>query len=399
MTSQTSSSSTSSSKPTAKTMEMAGMSVMFHIVEDESPPIPEDCSDSLKDFLRQCFQKDPAARPRAEVLFEHQWLKRNWGAHKELRPQDSIPFLRRVSADLQKSDIARQLALDIPHSESPLPDLWNRSDELAASPGGRLLATPGAESEMSMPRAHSFVKVSKMSKAVICRVCHQSVTKSAVLCEECSLIAHARCANDAPPTCDLRAQLLQYAQYSQTSPTPDILQPTSPVQSPTPTPFSLSSSPPAVIHDGALQTPSNAGFRIFPWKRKSSNALNLASSPEPSVASPPQRPVIIHNNQSQSRASVCSSHQSSSIRSAVTAADTLSSSGHGSRINESADPTSQRQSSISDGNRASRITQISTATTTEYGRNDLPDQPNPRLARKRESMSSRASSRNGCVIQ
>ena len=50
---------------------------------------------------------------------------------------------------------------------------------------------------------------------MVCRVCLLNVKKSAVLCSECSLIAHAKCAKDAPPTCDLRAQLLLYAQYAE----------------------------------------------------------------------------------------------------------------------------------------------------------------------------------------
>lgn len=52
---------------------------MFRIVEDTEPPIPETVSPLLDDFLRQCFQKDPASRPDAEKLFEHEWLKKNWG--------------------------------------------------------------------------------------------------------------------------------------------------------------------------------------------------------------------------------------------------------------------------------------------------------------------------------
>ena len=54
--------------------------------------------------------------------------------------------------------------------------------------------------------------------AVICRVCLQNVKKSAVLCEQCSLICHQRCSPNAPPTCDLRSQLLLYAQYAERDP-------------------------------------------------------------------------------------------------------------------------------------------------------------------------------------
>lgn len=56
--------------------------VMFRIVEDDMPPIPEGCSPLLENFLTQCFDKDPSMRPDADVLCEHPWLKKNWGAHK-----------------------------------------------------------------------------------------------------------------------------------------------------------------------------------------------------------------------------------------------------------------------------------------------------------------------------
>ncbi|THU98122.1 hypothetical protein K435DRAFT_965081 [Dendrothele bispora CBS 962.96] len=46
-------------------------------------------------------------------------------------------------------------------------------------------------------------------------VCLLNVKRSAVLCEQCSLICHSKCAINAPPTCDLRAQLLLYAQYAE----------------------------------------------------------------------------------------------------------------------------------------------------------------------------------------
>ena len=55
---------------------------MFRIVEDDMPPLPEACTELLKDFLRQCFHKDPARRPSADALCEHEWLKLNSAAHK-----------------------------------------------------------------------------------------------------------------------------------------------------------------------------------------------------------------------------------------------------------------------------------------------------------------------------
>ncbi|KAJ6581497.1 hypothetical protein B0H19DRAFT_927936 [Mycena capillaripes] len=185
------------------------MSVMFRIVEDDMPPLPEGCSPLLEDFLTQCFNKDPIKRPSAELLCEHQWLKKNWGAHKELRPQDSIPFLRRVSADLQKSEAVRFLAqIDMP--DSPI----EGEELLSSSPPRRMSFSSRPMGQDISPREHSFVKTT-FSKPMVCRVCLLNVKKSAVLCEQCSLIAHSKCAVDAPPTCDLRAQLLLYAQYAE----------------------------------------------------------------------------------------------------------------------------------------------------------------------------------------
>lgn len=58
------------------------MSCMFRIVEDEHPPIPARCSPLLVSFLRQCFHKDPAARPTAQELFSHPWLSSAWDPAK-----------------------------------------------------------------------------------------------------------------------------------------------------------------------------------------------------------------------------------------------------------------------------------------------------------------------------
>ncbi|KAL0953774.1 hypothetical protein HGRIS_004958 [Hohenbuehelia grisea] len=196
------------------------MSVMFRIVEDDTPPIPEGISSLCQDFLSRCFNKDPTLRPDAETLCEHRWLKHNWGAFKELRPQDSIPFLRRVSQDLaHKSDAMRYLAnLDIP--ETPPADHGPRTDDLVApSPAinrrtSHSSVRPAApqDNELSL-REHNFVKTS-FSKPVVCRVCLLNVKKSAVLCAQCSLIAHSKCTPNAPPTCDLRATLLAMAEYA-----------------------------------------------------------------------------------------------------------------------------------------------------------------------------------------
>jgi len=134
-------------------------------------------------------------------------LKQNWAERKDLRPQDSIPFLRRVSADLQKSEAIKYLA----KIEMPDHDHEHTHEFLSSTPIQRRLSN---DLDGASPREHSFVKTT-FHKPVICRVCHLNVKRSAVLCEQCSLIAHGRCAAHAPPTCDLRSQLLLYAQYAE----------------------------------------------------------------------------------------------------------------------------------------------------------------------------------------
>jgi len=51
------------------------MSALYKICEDEHPPIHEDFSQELQDFLiNGCFVKDPVLRPTAEMLLEHPWI-------------------------------------------------------------------------------------------------------------------------------------------------------------------------------------------------------------------------------------------------------------------------------------------------------------------------------------
>ncbi|EPQ29994.1 uncharacterized protein PFL1_02667 [Pseudozyma flocculosa PF-1] len=282
--------------------DMLAMSAMFRIVEDDCPPIPEKCSPPLRDLLLQCFHKDPVQRPSAETLFEHQWVRQTWSGHKELRPQDSVPFLRRISADLRKLDPAmfhRQAAAAASANDTAGQQVPGSMERSSSSPpptlarpgldGKRSLTTPAAvdadaQQQQHLPahgqvptsspptnavalaalsmlphhsggsvdtasaaavsmigrspdvdpasptglsplqdpslldlsvlgnehaKPHAFVK-STFSKAVRCKICSEPVKKHAVLCEECGLVCHARCAGQAPSPCNLRAQLLMF---------------------------------------------------------------------------------------------------------------------------------------------------------------------------------------------
>ena len=54
--------------------DLISMSAMFRIVEDKHPPLPDNISKDMRDFLLACFQKDPQARPSASQLKQHRWI-------------------------------------------------------------------------------------------------------------------------------------------------------------------------------------------------------------------------------------------------------------------------------------------------------------------------------------
>ena len=54
--------------------DLGQMQAMFRIVQDEHPPLPDNISPDLEDFLLECFKKDPAERITAKKLLKHPWL-------------------------------------------------------------------------------------------------------------------------------------------------------------------------------------------------------------------------------------------------------------------------------------------------------------------------------------
>ena len=50
------------------------MPALFRIVNDEHPPLPEGASPAVRDFLLQCFQKDPLFRVSARKILKHPWI-------------------------------------------------------------------------------------------------------------------------------------------------------------------------------------------------------------------------------------------------------------------------------------------------------------------------------------
>mmetsp|Transcript_24751 Transcript_24751/g.62835 ORF Transcript_24751/g.62835 Transcript_24751/m.62835 type:complete len:1266 (-) Transcript_24751:519-4316(-) len=57
--------------------DLQPMSALFRIVQDSYPPLPEHITPLMRDFLMQCFHKDPRMRPDARALLQHEWLQVN----------------------------------------------------------------------------------------------------------------------------------------------------------------------------------------------------------------------------------------------------------------------------------------------------------------------------------
>ncbi|KDN40353.1 hypothetical protein K437DRAFT_270014 [Tilletiaria anomala UBC 951] len=391
---------------------MMAMSAMFRIVVDDCPPIPEVASEELKDLLRQCFKKEPTERPTAEQLFGHPWLDQVWRGQKDLRPQDSVPALRRISADLRRLDPSTFIAVPesptLERSTSSPPPSSSRRPFFAARlastsaiegrasigdvsrPGlslitptpvhggnpiislmdeGDLDRTQFADSTvvdhdeiLEVPKAHAFVK-STFSKPLQCRICKEKVKKHAVLCEECGLLCHASCANQAPLPCNLRAHLL----LASARPSADLGRVTSPAPSLTP---SMPQSPAF----------SPVSFRFpFVGKRRTSKGSESMQpfSPSPFGTSPNDLPSpVAGSTGSQGKESGGQVKRASFMPSRSSSTDSPFSSDlhHRSSLSSSQDKQLRRQSTMSYGS-ISGASSISSISNLSVARSPSSDKP------------------------
>ncbi|KAM7278017.1 hypothetical protein ACFE04_005151 [Oxalis oulophora] len=67
--------------------ELEGPQAMFKVLH-KSPPIPEALSSEGKDFLHLCFQRNPADRPSAALLLEHQFMQNISDQHLSVCTQE-----------------------------------------------------------------------------------------------------------------------------------------------------------------------------------------------------------------------------------------------------------------------------------------------------------------------
>ena len=251
--------------------------------------------------------------------------------------------------------------------------------------------------------------------AVICRVCNLPVKRSAVLCSQCSLIAHSKCAHNAPPTCTLRAQLLLYAQYAQKSSAPlELLGPMTLSQSSdgvsTPKSFDFDQASTPGPSTPPIHPPT--AFKVLTAFKRSRTSL----SPEPAARST----VSVNSipTPRERRTSLLSSNplrrkdkevaKSLSSNSASTGPSSLRSQGQDSSTNNTRRSAGTRCESIVSGDdetevtRASRITgysMISVGSDPEQQEISATDVPGGLPSSSTASKKRTSKSNDGCLVQ
>ncbi|KAG1179258.1 hypothetical protein G6F70_005879 [Rhizopus microsporus] len=186
--------------------DLISMSAMFRIVEDKHPPLPDNISKDMRDFLLACFQKDPQARPSASQLKQHRWIVKSLQRMKksETYAHELSNYLQSYASPL--GDEHRRLS-SFTSSESQV----TLYDETAAVDH---LKTSLLEFNHDHSSNHHFIHT---SFEVECKVCGDLLKGQSLFCEVCSLICHEECkkaaflcppkVNDQQPSYDSSAKI------------------------------------------------------------------------------------------------------------------------------------------------------------------------------------------------
>ncbi|KAI7897540.1 kinase-like domain-containing protein [Cokeromyces recurvatus] len=141
--------------------DLLAMSVMFRIVEDDYPPLPENISKEMEDFLLCCFQKNPNKRSSSKELQQHEWIIKN--QQKRSQKKKTLSKVNNTIKEISSHTERQYYSLNA-HSTSFMDD--NNS--------------------------HQFIKTS-FGKEVECKVCNEIMVHDSIFCEVCSLLCHKEC--------------------------------------------------------------------------------------------------------------------------------------------------------------------------------------------------------------
>merc|ERR1712137_78433 len=90
--------------------DMVAISAVYRMVNDPCPPLPEDISDNARDFLRQCFIRDPESRTSAEQLRKHPWILEHC---PDIQTKPNLPDYDTVRRTVEHFTLTREAGLHI----------------------------------------------------------------------------------------------------------------------------------------------------------------------------------------------------------------------------------------------------------------------------------------------
>ncbi|KAL9030914.1 MAG: hypothetical protein Q9196_001022 [Gyalolechia fulgens] len=119
------------------------MHALFRIVNDDHPPLPEGASPIVRDFLMQCFQKDPNLRVSARKLLKHPWIvnaRRSDSVvpKKPTEYEEAVKSVQQWNEALKSPDAGSLRKATRPSSSSPGPGKREASSAFAPLAKGPL---------------------------------------------------------------------------------------------------------------------------------------------------------------------------------------------------------------------------------------------------------------------
>lgn len=132
------------------------MPALFRIVNDDHPPLPDGASPAVKDFLMQCFQKDPNLRVSAKKLLKHPWIAsaRRLEAvehEKPLKHDQAIESVKQWNEALRSPKAGPGRKNSHPQSSSPIPSRVTR-DRLRNDSPARIRVQQSSSAKLSISR-------------------------------------------------------------------------------------------------------------------------------------------------------------------------------------------------------------------------------------------------------
>ncbi|KAI9266992.1 kinase-like domain-containing protein [Sporodiniella umbellata] len=186
-------------------IDLLPMSAMFRIVEDEYPPLPQNISEDMQNFLLCCFQKDPEQRSSSKELQSHSWITKNLKLQQKGKRSDK----KETRKEIVHCQFISSMSLDVVNGSNDLGLYHTTEEQSHASKMARVTTTQELEQFYSsnvtvMPlfddnednNGHVFVE-NTHKKVIGCKVCNEVINEESKLCEVCLLVCHEECKKDA----------------------------------------------------------------------------------------------------------------------------------------------------------------------------------------------------------